>query len=233
LMVSSLEKLTPDVRRRLEAVVRYSELGSGFHIASEDLELRGAGEILGARQSGQIQAIGFDAYSRILAEAVAELRGEPIVRETDPEIAFDVAAYLPDTYVEDVGQRLDLYRRLSAASNDDAVGAIVEELRDRFGDLPIEARNLAQVMRCKAIGRRLRALSVELRGDKLTVRLGDDTPLPAPAALALRDRTDGRLRLATPGDRIVADLPHATADPTVQLQTCRAALAELLSLVPT
>jgi transcription-repair coupling factor (superfamily II helicase) len=227
LMVNSLDKLAPEARRRLEAIVRFSELGSGFNVASQDLEIRGAGEILGARQSGQIQAIGFDAYSRILAEAVAELRGQPIVHESDPELAFDVPAFLPDTYVEDVGQRLDLYRRLSAARDIDAVEAVLEEIRDRFGELPEEAVNLGFVMGCKTYGRRLRALALELRGAKLAIRLGPDTPLPAAVAASLHAQTRGRMRLMT-GDRIVVALPDSPRR-RIHLEAAQAALRELVA----
>jgi transcription-repair coupling factor (superfamily II helicase) len=229
LMVNALEKLPPDARRRLEAIVRYSELGSGFHVASQDLELRGAGEILGARQSGQIQAIGFDAYSRILAEAVAELKGEPIVRESDPEIAFDVPAFLPDTFVEDTGTRLDLYRRLSSAPDIDAVDEVMDEIRDRFGELPVEARNLGLVMGCKTYGRRLRATVLELRANKLSIRLGDDTPLSSEVALELEHRTEGRMRLVPRGDRVVVTLPSAKTNRRVHLEACQNALRELMT----
>ena len=228
LMVNSLEKLQPDARRRLEAVVRFSELGSGFHVASQDLEIRGAGEILGARQSGQIQAIGFEAYSRILSEAVAELKGQPIVHETDPEIAFDLPAFLPDTYVEDTGQRLDLYRRLSSAGDIDEVESVMEEIRDRFGEPPEEAVNLGYVMACKTYGRRLHALALELRGPKLSVRLGPTTPLSPEVAASLAAQTDGRLRLAS-GDRIVIALPEVTGKRRVQLEAAREGLRELTS----
>jgi transcription-repair coupling factor (superfamily II helicase) len=226
LMVPSLERLAPDARRRLEAVQRYAELGSGFHVASQDLEIRGAGELLGARQSGQIQSIGFEAYSRILAEAVAELRGEPILRETDPEIAFDVAAYLPDDYVEDTGQRLDLYRRLSSAHTVEDVDGVMEEIRDRFGEPPDEAVHLGRIMACKTYGRRLRALAIELRGDTLALRFGPDTPLPPKVAANLHRETEGRLRLA-PGDRIVATVPRGSGPRQTQLLACQRVLAEL------
>lgn len=230
LMVGALEKLSPEAKRRLEAIQRYAELGSGFHVASEDLEIRGAGEILGGRQSGQIQAIGFDAYSRILEEAVAELRGQPIVHETDPEMVFDVAAFLPDTYVEDTGQRLDLYRRLSSARDVDGVDAVMEEIRDRFGDLPMEAVHFHFLMACKTYGRALRALALELRGDRFTIRLGPDTPLSGEVAAALHQTTQGRLRLQG-SDRIAVRVPPARGrrrEP--QLRACQEALAELSML---
>ncbi|MBL4686165.1 MAG: transcription-repair coupling factor [Nannocystaceae bacterium] len=229
LMVHSLERLAPEARRRLEAIQRHAELGSGFHIASEDLEIRGAGEILGGRQTGTIATIGFEAYARILAEAVAELRGQPIVSETDPEIAFDVPAFLPDAFIEDTGQRLDLYRRLSASADVDAVTAVMDEIKDRFGELPIEARHLGVVMACKTYGRRLEASALELRGSRLTIRLTDRTPLTPQVAAGLRRQTKARLVLAAE-DRVVARLPPIQGDGRMaQLQAAQAALAELMT----
>ncbi len=227
LMAGSLEKLAPEARRRLEAIVKFSDLGSGFHVASQDLEIRGAGEILGGKQSGQIQAIGFDAYSRILSEAVAELKGEPLVVETDPEVAFDVPAFLPDTYVEDTGQRLDLYRRLSLAADIDAVAAVMDEVRDRFGEPPEEAVNLGYVMGCKTYGRRLHATSVEKKNARLSIRLREDTPLPPEVAVKLHAITGGAMRMAGP-DRIVAQLPD-TARIRTQLEAAQSALAALVT----
>jgi transcription-repair coupling factor (superfamily II helicase) len=227
-MVPSLERLPPDARQRLEAIQRYSELGSGFHVASQDLEIRGAGEILGSRQSGQIQAVGFEAYSRILGEAVAELKGHQIVRESDPDIAFDVPSFLPDDYIEDVGMRLELYRRLAAAPTADDVDAIVDEIGDRFGDPPPEGQHLGHVMACKTYGRQLRALALELRGDRFVVRLGDGTPLEPRLALRLAERTAGRMKLVT-NDRIVV-LLGAGRESIQRLRACRLALSELVAL---
>ncbi len=229
LLVESMEKLQPDARRRLEAIARYAELGSGFSVASHDLEIRGAGDLLGARQSGQIQAIGFDAYSRILTEAVAELRGQPILRESDPEIAFDVPAYLPDAYVEDTGARLDLYRRLSVARDRDTLAAIMDEIRDRFGEPPPEARCLESVMAARTLGRRLHATAVELRGERLSVRLGSDTAFPAEVAAKLATSTKGRMRLAGP-DRIVVRVEGGGEE--LRLRRAVDALVELCAALP-
>ncbi|PRP92635.1 Transcription-repair-coupling factor [Enhygromyxa salina] len=230
LMVNSLERLSDDGRRRLEAIQRNSELGSGFNVASQDLEIRGAGDLLGRRQSGSIQAIGFEAYARILGEAVAELRGDPILRETDPELVFDVPAFLPDTYVEDVGQRLDFYRRLSTARDADEVREVMTELHDRYGELPVEATHFGLMMACKSYGRRLRALSLELVGMRLSIRLGPETPLAVDVAVGLSDATDGRVRLASGGERIVATIPNRTGkDCSRQLEVCEGVLAELVT----
>src|SRR5690606_22352192 len=170
LMVHSLERLAEDARRRLEAIQRHSELGAGFNVASQDLEIRGAGDLMGRSQGGSIQAIGFGAYARILGEAVAELRGDPVLQETDPELVFDLPAFLPDTYIDDVGQRLDFYRRLSTARDADEVRDVMAELHDRYGELPTEARHFGLMMVCKAYGRGLRALSLELSGMRFGVR---------------------------------------------------------------
>jgi transcription-repair coupling factor (superfamily II helicase) len=230
LMVHSLERLSDEARRRLEAIQRHAELGTGFNVASEDLEIRGAGDLLGKRQSGSIQAIGFEAYARILGEAVAELRGDPISRETDPELVFDVPAFLPDTYVEDVGARLDFYRRLSTARDADEVRDVLEELHDRYGELPVEARHFGLMMVCKAYGRRLRALALELAGMRFAIRLGPETPLSAKVAVGLADATEGRVRLASGGERLVATIPNRTGkDCSRQLEVCEGVLAELVT----
>jgi transcription-repair coupling factor (superfamily II helicase) len=230
LMVQALERLSPEARRRLEAIQRHSELGSGFGVAVHDLEIRGAGELLGARQSGQIQAIGFDAYARVLQEAVAELRGEPITRETDPEMVFDAPAYLPETYVSEVGQRLDFYRRLSGARDRDQVDDVIAELVDRFGDPPLEAEHLGLLMACKTYGRRLGALALELRGSKLGVRLGPETPMTAEVASRLNRQTSGKFRLEG-GDRVTTTVPEPSGpDRRNQLRVCVAALAELTAI---
>lgn len=229
LMVKSLERLNPDARKRLEAIQRHSELGSGFNVASQDLEIRGAGDILGGRQSGNIQAIGFEAYARILAEAVSELKGEPIIHETDPELAFDLPAFIPDTYVEDTGQRLDFYRRLSAAEDTQEVRAVMSELEDRYGEPPLEARHFGLMMACKTYGRRLKATALELKDRKFYVRLGPQTPFDAKVAASLADRTSGQFRLVG-GDRIATTLPERTGlDASRQLTACEAALAELMT----
>ncbi|EDM76647.1 Transcription-repair coupling factor [Plesiocystis pacifica SIR-1] len=228
LMVASLERLSEDARRRLEAIQRHSELGAGFNVASQDLEIRGAGDLLGRRQSGSIQAIGFEAYARILGEAVAELRGDPISQETDPEVAFDVPAFLPDTYVEDVGARLDFYRRLSTSRDADEVREVLEELHDRYGELPVEARHFGLMMACKSYGRRLRATALELRAMRFSIRLSPETPLSPEVALGLSDATDGRVRLAPGGERILATIPNRQGkDCSRQLEVCEGVLAEL------
>ena len=202
LLVPSLDGLPDDALRRLEAMQRFSDLGAGFHIASHDLEIRGGGELLGARQSGAIAAVGFETYVSMLEEAVAELRGEasPAVhRARDPELNVDIPSFIPDDYVPDTGQRLVLYKRMSDAESEDEVGQILDEIADRYGNLPREVSDLASLMILKVYARKLRAQSLELSGSRLTLALAEDTPLAPPALVELvKDR---RYRL-TPDMRL-------------------------------
>src|SRR5262249_22307259 len=155
LMVPPMETLSSEAKQRLQVLQRFTELGAGFLVASHDLEIRGAGDLLGAQQSGHIAAVGFDTYVEILREAGAELKGEPIRDERDPELNVDLAAYIPDDYVPDTGQRLDLYKRLADTDGEDAVRELSEEIADRFGPLPDEGQLLGELMVVKALGRRL------------------------------------------------------------------------------
>ncbi|HWL84437.1 MAG TPA: transcription-repair coupling factor, partial [Polyangiaceae bacterium] len=185
LVVPPTEKMTDEARARIEALERHTELGSGFQIASLDLELRGAGDLLGGEQSGNVSSVGFDLFCQMLEEAVHELRGEPVVHEVDPELSFDVAALLPEDYVGDVGVRLSLYKRLASAIDEAHVAEIAEEMEDRFGPPPDDARRLVQLMAIKTELRRLRALGCEANANSVTLHLREDTPLDPKKILEL------------------------------------------------
>ncbi|MBI2896496.1 MAG: transcription-repair coupling factor, partial [Deltaproteobacteria bacterium] len=202
LIVPPVGKMTDEARERVAALERFSALGSGFHIASLDLEIRGAGSLLGAEQSGQVAAVGFDLYCQMLEEAVAELRGTPVARDIEPELTFDLPGFLPDDYVPETGVRLSLYKRLSDASSEDEVYAIGEELVDRCGALPPEARMLLEIMVIKVRLRRLRALGIEASGERVTLHLREDTPLGPAKVLELVNRPGSTYRL-TPDMRLV------------------------------
>jgi transcription-repair coupling factor (superfamily II helicase) len=201
LPLSDKAVLTDEARRRLEALQRYSDLGSGFLIASHDLEIRGAGELFGRKQSGSIASVGFETFTALLEEAVAELKGEEIKRELDPELNVDVPGFIPDDYVPDTGQRLDLYKRLATADDDDEIGLILEEMVDRYGPLPAEASLLAELMGLKTLARRLRAQSVELARGRLTLALAEDTPLEPARVMTLVRESRGNYKL-TPDMRL-------------------------------
>jgi len=185
LIVPPPNTLTDDARARIEALERHTELGSGFKIASLDLELRGAGDLLGAEQSGNVASVGLDLFCQMLDEAVHELRGEPVVHEVDPELSFDVTALLPEDYVGDVGVRLSIYKRLASAIDEAEVGQIAIEMEDRFGAPPPEAKCLVRLMTLKCELRRMRVLGCEATARSVTLHLRDDTPLDAQKILGL------------------------------------------------
>src|SRR4029077_16088130 len=171
LIVPPPNKMTDEARARIEALERHTELGSGFKIASLDLELRGAGDLLGAEQSGNVASVGLDLFCQMLDEAVHELRGEPVVHDVDPELSFDVAALLPEDYVSDVGVRLSLYKRLPAPVAEAADPELGCEMEDGFAAPPPEARRLVELMILKTELRRLRALGCEANARLVTLHL--------------------------------------------------------------
>ena len=177
LMLPPPNAMTDEARTRIEALERHTELGSGFQIASLDLELRGAGDLLGPDQSGTVASVGFELFCQMLEEAVHELRGEVTVHDVDPELVFDAEALLPEDYISDVGVRLSLYKRLASAPGPDDVGDLAAEIEDRFGPPPAEARRLVHLMRLKTELRKLRVLACEASAKLVTLHLRDDTPL--------------------------------------------------------
>jgi transcription-repair coupling factor (superfamily II helicase) len=211
LVVPPFSEMNAAAQARVEALERYTELGSGFHIAALDLTLRGAGEVLGREQSGAAASVGFDLFCELLKESVHELRGEQVVHEVEPELSFDVETLLPEDYVADVGVRLSLYKRLAGASSDDEVSDLAAEMEDRFGPAPQQARQLLHLMRIKTELRRLRALGCEASARAVTLHLRADTPLDPGKLTALVLRRGGPYRL-TPDMRLTrrtASTEHA------------------------
>jgi len=205
LLVPARRPVTKDAQKRLEVLQRFSELGAGFQIASHDLEIRGAGNLLGKDQSGQIEAIGFELYSELLDEAVRELKGEPPREEIDPDVQLPVPALIPDPYMPDVHQRLWFYKRLATAATFEELDEIRAEIVDRCGDPPDEVDALCELMAVKV---RLRALAVralEAGPGRLVFTLGDTAALD-PFLLAKHvQASHGALRL-TPDMKLVATL---------------------------
>jgi transcription-repair coupling factor (superfamily II helicase) len=151
LMTPPGERLTPEARRRLAALEEFQALGSGYHIAMRDLEIRGAGNLLGEEQHGHMEAIGFDLYCRLLEETVAELRGGGGVAPLDVKVDLRLSAYLPDSYVGDPQQKMDLYRRLARLRKVGACRRIAEEFKDRYGPLPPAVDHLVAIQELKIL----------------------------------------------------------------------------------
>ncbi|HXJ70901.1 MAG TPA: transcription-repair coupling factor [Verrucomicrobiae bacterium] len=153
LMVPSRRVLTEDAEKRLRVIEEFDELGVGFKVALKDMEIRGAGNLLGPEQHGHIMGLGFDLYVKLLEEAVAALRGEVEVLAPEPRLLTDWSAYLPDEYVPDEHEKLALYRRLAETKSPAAIDDFTLELRDRFGALPAPAVSLVELRRLRVLGR--------------------------------------------------------------------------------
>jgi transcription-repair coupling factor (superfamily II helicase) len=146
------EGVTDDAEKRLRVLEHYTELGSGYHIAMKDLEMRGAGNLLGAQQSGFVQAVGLDAYTRLLEDTIKRMKGGVAVEREPTDVTMEGAAYLPDDYIADPAQKLHLYRRLSRVEHVAEVLALHAELRDRFGPPPLEVQRLLMAARLRLSG---------------------------------------------------------------------------------
>jgi transcription-repair coupling factor (superfamily II helicase) len=205
LLVPARRPVTKDAQKRLEALQKFSELGAGFKIASHDLEIRGAGNLLGKDQSGHIEAIGFDLYTQLLDEAVRELRGEAPKEEIDPDVQLPLPAFIPDPYMPDVHQRLFFYKRFAQAGTDEELDDVRAEIVDRYGDPPDEVDALQALMQVKVRLRALRIRALEAGPGRLVFTLGEGAALD-PFQLAKRvQKSDGALRL-TPDMKLVAHL---------------------------
>ena len=167
--------MTPEAKQRLAVLQRFTELGAGFQIASHDLEIRGAGELLGERQHGAVAAVGFETYARILEEAVAELQGEPIKPEHDPELTRRRAGLHPRRLRPRHRPAARVLPAARPARDEDDVRATLAELADRYGPLPDEATLLGEVMIDKTLVRALGALGYELAPTRLVLSLAPDT----------------------------------------------------------
>ncbi len=177
LLVDDLSELSEDARKRLAALKEFSELGSGFKIAALDLELRGAGNLLGAEQHGHIGAVGFETYCRILDEAVAELQGEKKEAPRRATIKLQLDVHIPTDYITDEAQRLQAYKNLAEIRNAQDQERVEGELRDRYGTPPEPVRNLMDYALIKSQAEQMRIERIERRGQRLALHFLDDSAI--------------------------------------------------------
>lgn len=167
LIIPEWKSLNADTRRRLRAIEEFTDLGSGFRIAMRDMEIRGAGNILGPEQHGFITAVGFNLYCRLLEEAVRGLKGEKVEEGPDAKIEIHASAFLPQDYVPDEAQRVDFYRRLADARKTLDLLTIQEELKDRYGALPDEVHALIEIAHIRQLARHIGLARVQMDHDIL------------------------------------------------------------------
>ena len=213
LIVPSDLALSKDAMRRLRAIQELSELGSGFKLAIQDLEIRGAGNLLGPSQSGHIAAVGFELYAQLMEKAVRELKGEAVVEEITPEIHFHLPAFIPEAYVEDPGERLSLYRRLSLSRSDQEVEAIREELTDRFGKIPKEVSHLLEVIKVKILLTKLSIKRLEETPSQFVLTFDENTKVSPHRIVDFVHQGEGRYRLTPDSKLVVEGWPDVRQDP--------------------
>ncbi len=182
-LIPGEDMITEEARMRLQALQEMSYMGAGFRLAMKDLEIRGAGNMLGAEQSGSIEAVGFDLYMEMLEEAVAEIRGEPVKKEVKVELNLRVNAYVPEAYVEDMALRLSAYRAVSAASDKEALQAVGEEMADRYGPLPGPFETLIRVRGLALLAEQLQVTGVTDRGGMVRLDFQEDAGMSADRAM--------------------------------------------------
>jgi transcription-repair coupling factor (superfamily II helicase) len=208
LMVADSEALSRNAGKRLEAIQAMEELGSGFYLAMHDLEIRGAGEVLGEHQSGNVQEVGFELYTQMLNAAVRALRSgrEPDLAapfEAVTEINLHAPALLPKDYIADIHQRLSLYKKLASCDGEDGLDALREEIVDRFGRLPEPARMLIEVHRLRLAAARLGIKKIDASSEAILLTFVPKPPIEPARLIALIQR-ESTMRLAGP-DRLRID----------------------------
>jgi len=165
--------LGKDAQKRLRVLMEHSDLGSGFKIAMSDLNIRGGGTILGAAQSGHIAAVGYDMFLQLMEDAIGTLKGEPIPEPLEPEININVSAYIPESYMPDIDQRLLSYRRLARIAELKEISAFREELKDRFGPLPSEVQNLLLKIMIKTLSKKAGIKRLDLADQQLVMKFSE------------------------------------------------------------
>jgi transcription-repair coupling factor (superfamily II helicase) len=165
--------LTEVSEKRLKAIKEFTEFGSGFKVALRDLEIRGAGNILGPEQHGHMEAVGYEMYCKLLEEAVREISGEEVKQEFDTQIDLKITAYIPITYIENVNQKIEVYQDIANIETEEQIVDIIDGLIDRYGEVPNEVNNLFEVSRIKVLSRKLNIISISQKDGKIIFQFKD------------------------------------------------------------
>lgn len=199
LLIPGEQAITPDAEKRLRALQEIDGLGGGFKLALHDLEIRGAGNLLGQQQSGNITAVGFELYTEMMENAVRELRGEEVMPDIEPEIRLGISAYFPDDYIPDVNQRLFFYKRLASLRNPLELEEIKQEIRDRFGPQGAAVDNLFLVMNLRRVLKQFLVQQISASEEKVFLLFHPQSPVKIEKLLELINKPKSRFRLAPDG----------------------------------
>ena len=188
LLIPPEDSLSAVAKKRLAAIREFSDLGSGFRVAALDLEIRGAGNLLGGEQSGHMDSVGFEMYMKLLEDTVRELKGEDIDDDVRATVNLRVDLKIDETYVPDMNQRLMVYRRIASARSEDEVDKVVAEVRDRYGPIPPSILNLADYGRIRVMADRLGIEAVDREGDRVVFRFRPQTTVTPESLVGLVQR---------------------------------------------
>jgi transcription-repair coupling factor (superfamily II helicase) len=191
LLYSNQETLSETARKRLRALQEFSQLGSGYHLAMRDMEIRGVGSLLGAQQSGQVEAIGFELYTEMLQEAIKEVQGQEIPPVEDTQVDLSLTAFIPASYIADLEQKMDAYRAVAAATSQRELKQIEAEWGDRYGTIPEAARQLLKVAQLKQIAKSLGFSRIKPEGKQHVIL---ETPMQEPAWKLLQEKLPSHLQ---------------------------------------
>jgi transcription-repair coupling factor (superfamily II helicase) len=199
LLIPGEQAITPDAEKRLRALQEIDGLGGGFKLALHDLEIRGAGNLLGEQQSGQITAVGFELYTEMMENAVKELKGEEVLPEVEPEIRLGIPAYFPDTYIPDVNQRLYFYKRLASLRDPLKLEELKAEIKDRFGPYISVVDNLFLVMNLRRVLKEFLVQQISVSHGMIFLLFHAESPVKVEKLLDLIHKQKNRFRLAPDG----------------------------------
>ena len=161
--------LSEDATQRLKAIKEFTEFGSGFKIATRDLQIRGAGSIFGEMQHGHIEQIGYDMYNKLLNEVVKEMKGEKVEEEEEITIDLNISSYIPEEYIEDSAQKIEIYQDIAGAKTEEDVQNIIDEIIDRYGEMPEEVYNLLEIARIKNLCRKANVTKLQQKQNDVVI----------------------------------------------------------------
>ncbi|TAF04170.1 MAG: transcription-repair coupling factor [Nostocales cyanobacterium] len=223
-------ELSDAARQRLRAIQEFTQLGSGYQLAMRDMEIRGVGNLLGAEQSGQMDAIGFDLYMEMLEEAIREIRGQEIPKVEDTQIDLNLTAFIPSTYITDIDQKMSAYRAVATAKSKEELKAIAAEWTDRYGTIPVPANQLLRVMELKQLAKNLGFSRIKPENKQHIVL---ETPMEEPAWNLLAENLKESMRsrfVYSPGKVTARGLGVFKAEQ--QLQTLIETFGKMQGAIP-